>query len=53
MVKLIKENVTTSTGQTIENLSPLTNYSFTVAAMTANGVGPYSDGFVQSTEEAG
>ena len=53
MGEVVSQDTTTSTMQSIGNLLPFTNYSFTVAAINDDLIGPYSNELMQATAEAG
>ena len=53
MGEVVLQNTTTSTMQSVGNLSPFTNYSFIVAARNDDLFGPYSNELMQATAGAG
>ena len=50
---MVAQNMITSTALSIKNLTPLTKYSFSVAAKTVEGVGPFSENVIVSTTSPG
>ena len=50
---MMSVNVTSGTTQTISGLAAYVNYSVTVAAMTLNGTGPFSNPVVERSGEFG
>ena len=51
--EVVSHDTTTSTMTSIENLSPFTNYSFTVAARNGDLIGTFSNELMKATAEAG